>query len=86
MVNISTMGMHYIRMQLLKWKLIYMHSIVILCKLKQSFLGWLSRPDICNRLSVINLQPGDVIMAATSLAEVAAFGTRKTRTKCIRTI
>ena len=52
----------------------------------QNFLGWLSRPDICNQLSVINLQPGDVIMAATSLAEAAAFGTRKTGTKCIRTI
>ena len=49
-------------------------------------LGWLSRPDICNRLSVINLQPSDVIVAATSLAEAAAFGTRKTGTKRIRTI
>ena len=33
--------------------------------------------------SVINYQPGDVIMAATSLAEVAAFGTRKTEIKRI---
>ena len=54
--------------------------------LLQNFLGWLSRPDIFNRLSVINLQPGDVTMAATSLAEAAAFGTRKTGTKRTRTI
>ena len=32
----------------------------------QNVLGCLSRPDICNRLSVINYQPCDVIMAATS--------------------
>ena len=29
----------------------------------QYFLGWLSRPDGCNWLSVINYQPGDVIFA-----------------------
>ena len=51
--------------------------------LLQNFLGWLSRPDICNRLSVINLQPGDDIMAATSLAEAVTLGMRKTGTKRI---
>ena len=40
------------------------------------FLGWLSQKDICYRLLVINYQLGDVIMAATSLAEAVAFGTR----------
>ena len=44
----------------------------------QYFMGRLSRLDICNRLSVINYQPGDVIMVATSLAEAAMFGMRKT--------
>ena len=55
-------------------------------QLLQYFLGRLSQPDICNWLSVINYQPGDVIMAATSLAEAAAFGTRKTGIKHIQMI
>ena len=36
--------------------------------------------------SVIHYQPGDIIMAATSLAEAAVFGTRKTEIKRIRMI
>ena len=45
----------------------------------QYFLGRLSRP-------VIGYRPGDVNMAATSVVEAAAFGTRKTGIKRIRTI
>ena len=59
--------------------------IFIGCSLVQYFLGQLSRPDICNQLWVIN-QPGDVIMAAKSLAEAVAFETRKTGIKHIWTI
>ena len=44
----------------------------------QYFLGRLSQPVICNQSSVIGYQPEDVIMAATSPVEAAAFGTRKT--------
>ena len=60
--------------------------IFIGCILVQYFLGQLSRPDICNQLSIINYQPGDSIMAAKSLAEAVAFGMRKTGIKHIRMI
>ena len=60
--------------------------IFIGCILVLYFLGQLSRPDICNQLSIINYQPGDSIMAAKSLAKAVAFGTRKTGIKHIQTI
>ena len=51
----------------------------------QYFLGQLSQPDICNRLSVIGYRPGDVIMAGV-IKPSSAIGTRKTDIKHIQTI
>ena len=49
----------------------------------QYFLGWLSRPDVCNWLSDVGYRPDDVIMVATSLVQAQAIGAWKIIIKCI---